>query len=199
MMDQYRLGDDKKNEEEKPSLKGDLLLEHRKVFLFGEINQKKSQEVCEKLLYLNEVDHNKPIVLFINSQGGHVEAGDSLHDLIRFINARVIVVGSGFVASAGTHIYLAAEKEDRYALPNTRFMIHQPSGGGYGSASDIRIQMEEIVKMKLRISKVIADQTGQPLEKVKQDVERDYWMTAEEAKDYGVVCQIAKSEKEILL
>ena len=107
------------------------------------------------------------------------------------------VIGTGWVASAATTIYLAAEKENRFSLPNTRFLVHQPSGGSRGSASDIAIQAQEIVKMRARINKLIADETGQPLERVAQDTDRDYWMSADEAIEYGIVNRIVKSASEI--
>ena len=107
------------------------------------------------------------------------------------------VIGTGWVASAATTIYLAAEKENRFSLPNTRFLVHQPSGGSRGSASDIAIQAQEIVKMRARINKLISDETGQPLERVAQDTDRDYWMSADEAIEYGIVSRIVKSASDI--
>lgn len=170
----------------------DPLLKHRQIFLFGEINQDQAESTCRKLAYLDQEDH-EPIKLFINSQGGHVEAGDSIHDFIKFIKSEVLVIGSGYVASAGTHIYLAAKKENRFSLPNTRFMVHQPSGGGRGSASDLQIQMQQILEMKERIARMTSEATGQPVEKIRQDMNRDFWLTAEEALEYGIVGKIIAS------
>ena len=142
-------------------------------------------------------ENDEPISIYISSPGGHVESGDVVYDIIKFIKPVVRVIGTGWVASAATTIYLAAEKENRFSLPNTRFLVHQPSGGSRGSASDIAIQAQEIVKMRARINKLIADETGQPLERVAQDTDRDYWMSAEEAIEYGIVSRIVKSAAEI--
>ena len=174
----------------------DPLLKHRKVFIFGEINQEQAENLCKKLAYLDQESHD-PIELFINSQGGHVEAGDSIHDFIKFVRSEVIMIGSGYVASAGTHIYLAAKKENRYSLPNTRFMIHQPSGGGQGCASDLKIQMEQIIAMKERIVKITSEATGQDIDRVRRDIDRDYWLTAQEALDYGIVGKIITSRSTL--
>ncbi|WP_330927440.1 ATP-dependent Clp protease proteolytic subunit [Candidatus Sororendozoicomonas aggregata] len=182
--------------EENKGFNVDLLLKYRQVFLFGEIDQTQAEKLCKKLTYLDQESH-KPIKLFINSQGGHVEAGDSIHDFIKFVHAPIITIGSGYVASAGTHIYLAAKKENRFSLPNTRFMIHQPSGGGQGRASDLKIQMEQIIEMKERIIKITAEATGQPIERVRKDIDRDYWLTAQEALDYGIVGKIITSRASL--
>ncbi len=172
------------------------LFKARIVLLFGEISQKVAQSTTAQLLALSH-DGEEPIRLFINSQGGHVEAGDTIHDMIRFIKPKVKVIGTGWVASAGAHIFLAAARENRYSLPNTRFMIHQPLGGAGGPASDIAIEAKEIIKMRRRINQAIADATGQPFEKVEQDTDRNFWMTAAEARDYGVVTHIVKSVDEM--
>jgi ATP-dependent Clp protease protease subunit len=165
------------------------LLKTRSIIISGEITQALAEKVTAKLLILQEMG-DQPIKLFINSQGGHVEAGDTIHDMIRFIKPRVVVIGTGWVASAGISIFLAADKENRYSLPNTRYMIHQPLGGVQGQATDIRIEAEEILKVRSRINKLISERTGQPLEKVEKDTLRNYWMDAKEAEDYGIVQQI---------
>src|SRR5690606_31480287 len=141
------------------------LFSARTVTIFGEINEKVARSVTEKLLAL-AAESNDPITLYISSPGGHVESGDVVYDIIKFIEPEVRVVGTGWVASAATTIYLAAKKENRFALPNTRFLVHQPSGGSRGRASDIQIQAEQIIKMRARINQLIADETGQPLERV---------------------------------
>jgi len=153
--------------------------------------------VVAQLLALAE-ESSDPIQLFINSQGGHVEAGDSIHDIVGYIEPKVQVIGTGYVASAGTHIYLAAEKEDRYCLPNTRFLIHQPSGGAGGSASDIAIQAQQIVKMKERLAQVIASRTGAAIERVREDIERDKWMDTEEAIEYGIVSRVVYKSRDLV-
>lgn len=176
-------------EEEQPSATGLVMskfLAARTILIFGGIDHKLAQIVSTQLLYLDHLNHD-PIKVFVNSPGGHVESGDTIHDLINFIESPVAVIGTGWVASAGTHIFLAAAKERRYCLPNTRFLIHQPSGGAQGRAGDIAIQAQEIVKMRERLARVIADKTGQKIERVREDIERDYWMSTEEAKDYGIL------------
>jgi ATP-dependent Clp protease protease subunit len=172
------------------------LLGIRTILIYGEINQKLAKEITEKLLILS-AKSTQPIKLIINSQGGHVESGDTIFDMIRFCKAPVNVLGTGWVASAAALIYLAAPKAHRYCLPNTRFMIHQPLGGMIGTATDLAIEAKEIVKMKRRINETIAKQTGQTLEKIEKDTDRNYWMSAGEAKKYGIVGKIISSEDEI--
>jgi ATP-dependent Clp protease, protease subunit len=168
------------------------LFKSRTITIFGEINQKVAESTVAQLLAL-AVENDDPIRIFINSPGGHVESGDSIHDMIRFIKPEVKVIGTGWVASAGAHIYLAAKKENRLCLPNTRFLIHQPLGGAGGKATDIAIEAKEIIKMRRRINEVIARETGQPLERVEKDTDRNYWMSAEEAKEYGLVSRIIEN------
>ncbi len=190
------------DEEEGESSKGSnaaimaKFLEARTVLLFGGVDQKLSERVATQLLYLDHISHD-PIKLIINSPGGHVESGDTIHDLLDFIESPVAVVGTGWVASIATHIFLAAPKERRFCLPNTRFLIHQPSGGAQGRAGDIAIQAEEIVKMRERIARVIAARTGTPYEKVIEDIERDYWMSTEEAKAYGILGTVVSKMSDI--
>lgn len=172
------------------------LLKTRTIIISGEITQDVAARVSAELLILQELG-DEPIKLFINSQGGHVEAGDTIHDMIRFIKPRVIIIGTGWVASAGITIYLAAEKQDRYSLPNTRYMIHQPLGGVRGQATDIQIEAEEIIKIRRRINGLISERTGQPLEKVEKDTLRNYWLDAQEAKAYGIVQQIITGYDEV--
>jgi ATP-dependent Clp protease protease subunit len=162
------------------------LYESRTILVMGEINALVAERVTGQLLGLSG-QSGEPIRLFINSPGGHVESGDTIHDMIKFVEPRVIMVGTGWVASAGTHIYLAVPREDRYALPNTRFMIHQPLGGVGGRAADLQIEAEEMLKARERLNRTIAEATGQPLAKVKKDTDRNFWMSPEEARDYGIV------------
>ena len=179
-----------------PSLLENTLFEARRIFIYGEIDQKLARDVSQKLIAMSEAS-DADIVIFINSQGGHVEAGDTIHDLIRFVKPNVKIVGTGWVASAGAHIYVAAERENRLSLPNTRFMLHQPAGGIRGQAADIGIEAREIVKMRERLNKILADRTGQPLEKIQEDTDRNFWMSAEEAKDYGLVGAIIESSEAL--
>ena len=178
------------------NLIGKKLFESRAITIFGEINDKIARSVTEKLLAL-AAENDEPLSIYISSPGGHVESGDVVYDMIKFIKPEVKVIGTGWVASAATTIYLAAKKENRFSLPNTRFLVHQPSGGSRGDATDIKIQAEEIVKMRGRINQLIADETGQPLERVAKDTDRDYWMSVEDAIEYGIVGKVVSSVSEI--
>lgn len=172
------------------------MLKSRTIFICGEINQKLAETVCSQLLLLEQMG-DEPIKIFLNSQGGHVESGDTIHDMIKFIKPEVIIIGTGWVASAGITIYLAAEKENRYSLPNTRYMIHQPLGGFQGQATDIGIEAEEILRVRKRINTIISNASGQSIEKVQRDTDRNYWMNAEEAVNYGIVNKIVTNRSEI--
>lgn len=174
----------------------DLLAKTRAITISGEINQKLAEKVMQQLLFLQELSDD-PIKVFINSQGGHVESGDTIHDMFQFVKPRVIVIGTGWVASAAITIYLGADKKDRYSLPNTRYLIHQPAGGVYGQAADIGIEAKELIKTRQRINRIISEATGQPLEKVEHDTDRNFWMSAAEAKEYGIVNSIISSLAEI--
>jgi ATP-dependent Clp protease protease subunit len=188
-------GRDKKGKKEKePKSKlEEKFLETRTILLFGEISQKSAREVCEKLILLSSLSDD-PIKLIINSQGGHVEAGDTIHDMLTFVKPKVKILGTGWVASAGALIYVAVPVEDRYSLTNTRFMLHQPSGGVGGQASDISIEAQEILKMRDRLNKIFSVQTGQPVERIERDTDRNFWMSADEAKQYGLVGKVITSQ-----
>ena len=172
------------------------LLKNRTLTIFGEIDKAVAQRTVEKLLALS-FDNDDPITLFIGSPGGHVESGDTIFDMIRFVKPMVRVVGTGWVGSIATHIYLAAEREHRLALPNTRFLIHQPAGGFGGDASDIEIHAREMLKTRERINATIAERTGQPLERVAEDTDRDHWMSVEEGIEYGLVGRVVSSVADI--
>jgi ATP-dependent Clp protease, protease subunit len=172
------------------------LFKRRTLTVFGEINQEVARRTVEKLLVLS-YESDDPITLYIGSPGGHVESGDSIFDMIRFIKPQVRIVGTGWVGSIATHIYLSVDKAQRYALPNTRFLIHQPAGGFGGSASDIAIQAKEIVKTRERINQIIAEQTGQPLDRITADTERDFWMSVEESIEYGIVGKVIQNIDEL--
>ncbi|TKI05185.1 ATP-dependent Clp protease proteolytic subunit [Martelella alba] len=172
------------------------LLDARSLIISGEINQALTEKVVAQLLILQEIN-DKPIRIFLNSQGGHVEAADTIHDIIKFIKPEVQIIGTGWVASAGITIFLAAQHKNRFALPNTRFMIHQPLGGVQGQATDIEIEAKEILRMLDRVNRLISDATGQPLEKVRKDTDRNFWLSASEALDYGIVGSIIASHAEL--
>lgn len=187
----------KKEGNERPDrIEEQLSFKSRYVLVFGEVNDTMAQAVCRRLLALSE-DSDAPITMMISSPGGHVESGDAIHDMIRFVRAPVTTVGTGWVASAGAHIFLSPPKERRVCLPNTRFMIHQPAGGAGGQASDIAIQAREIIKTRERLARVIAKQTGKSYEAVLADMERDYWMSAEEAIKYGIVSRVIEQQKDL--
>ncbi len=172
------------------------LFESRTILIHGEVTSRLAQEITAQLLALSTASDD-PITIFLHSEGGHVEAGDTIHDMIKFVKPRVRIIGTGWVASAGTHIYLAAAKRDRFCLPNTRFMIHQPLGGVGGRATDIRIEAEEIIKARERLNRTIADATGQPIEKVEIDTDRNHWMSPEEAQAYGIVGKVIKTSSDL--
>ena len=174
------------------------LLKQRKVLIFGAINDKLARDVTGRLLSLAS-DSAAPIDVYINSPGGHVESGDTIHDMIRFVagDVPVRVIGTGWVASAGALIFLAGKKENRVCLPNTRFLLHQPMGGVRGPATDIDIEAREIIKMRERINRMIAAETGQTYEKVASDTDRNYWMGADEAIAYGLVSRVVNTAKDL--
>lgn len=172
------------------------LFKARTVLIFGDVDMKMAERICAQLLAY-AAEGSDPIRVVINSPGGHVESGDTIHDVIRFVGAPVKMIGTGWVASAGAHIYLGARKENRFCLPNTRFLLHQPMGGVRGPASDISIEAEEIIKMRERINRIIARETGQSYEKVVADTDRNFWMSAEQAKAYGLVSRIIDRADEV--
>lgn len=168
----------------------------RTVLIFGTITDASAAETARRLIAL-DADSADSIDVIVSSPGGHLESGDSIHDLIRFIRAPVRMIGSGWVGSAATHVYLAAPRERRFCLPNTRFLIHQPSGGVGGKAEDIAIQAQEIVRARRRIAELIARETGKALETILKDIDRDYWLSAQEAIDYGLVGRIITARDQL--
>ncbi len=196
--------DDEKEKKENEGMKPDqpmapvqmALFKARTVLIFGEIDMKVAERVCGQLIAY-AADGQGDIRVIINSPGGHVESGDTIHDMIRFCGPRVKMIGTGWVASAGAHIFLGAEKENRFCLPNTRFLLHQPLGGVTGQASDITIEAEEIIKMRERINRIIARETGQTYEKVVHDTDRNFWIGAEDAVTYGLVSRVVARSTEV--
>ncbi|HVZ43147.1 MAG TPA: ATP-dependent Clp protease proteolytic subunit [Ramlibacter sp.] len=168
----------------------------RTVMVFGTISDTSASDITRRLIAL-DADSPLPIDLIVSSPGGHLESGDAIHDMIRFIGAPVNMIGTGWVGSAATHLYLAVPRERRYCTPNTRFLIHQPSGGAGGPASDIAIHAQEIIKARERVARTISRETGRPLEKVLEDIERDRWLSAEEAIEYGLVGRIIQNKNDI--
>lgn len=168
----------------------------RTVLVFGAISDSSASEIARRLIAL-DADSSAPINMLVSSPGGHLESGDAIHDILRFISAPVNVIGTGWVGSAATHMYLGVPRERRYCTPNTRFLIHQPSGGAGGQASDIAIHAQEILKARERVARVISRETGKPLDTVLQDIERDRWLSAQEAVEYGLVGRIIEHKTEL--
>lgn len=187
---------DKKNDEPQGSPVQQALFKSRTVLIFGEVDMKMAERVSAQLIAL-ATEGDGDIRILLNSPGGHVESGDTIHDMIRFIGPKVKIIGTGWVASAGAHIFLGAEKENRFCLPNTRFLLHQPLGGVQGQASDISIEAEEIIKMRERLNRIIARETGQSFEKVVADTERNFWIGSEDAIKYGLVNRIVSSLSDV--
>ena len=169
----------------------------RTVLVFGAINDQSAADTVRRLIALDAASPTEPIDMLVSSPGGHLESGDTVHDVIRFISAPVRMIGTGWVGSAATHLFLSVPKERRFCLPQTRFLIHQPSGGAGGQATDIAIMAREIIKARERIAKVIARETGQKLEKVLVDIERDNWMGPEEAIEYGLISRIIENRRDL--
>jgi len=191
--------EDKGRQPDMPMTSGPVqnaLFKSRTVLVFGEIDMRLAERVTAQLTAL-AAESDEPIRMIINSPGGHVESGDTIHDMIRFCGPPVKVIGTGWVASAGAHIFLGAKKENRLCLPNTRFLLHQPAGGARGQASDIEIEAQEILKMRDRVNRMIAEETGQSIERINQDTRRNFWMNAKEAIEYGLVSRIVKSVAEV--
>jgi ATP-dependent Clp protease protease subunit len=191
--------DDKGSKPDMPMTAGPVqnaLFKARTVLVFGEVNMRMAERVTAQLTAL-AAESDKDIRVIINSPGGHVESGDTIHDFIRFCGPKVKVIGTGWVASAGAHIFLGAKREDRFCLPNTRFLLHQPLGGVRGQASDIQIEAQEIIKMRDRVNRIIAEETGQTFEKIVKDTQRNFWMGAEEAKAYGLVSKIITNQSDV--
>ena len=182
--------------EEKKDDVGALMLKARTVLVNGDVNQELAQKVISQLVVL-DVESHDPIKVIITSPGGHVDSGFAIHDILRFIQSPIITIGAGWVASIAVPIFFGAPKGSRFTLPSTRFLIHQPSGGAGGQAADIRIEAQEIIKLRNRINEMIAQETGQPIEKIAKDSERNFWMTAQEAVDYGIADKIISTSDEI--
>lgn len=175
---------------------GKLYFKSRTVIVAGAINDKLAQRTVAHLLALAE-ESDKPINMLISSPGGHVESGDMIHDVVKFIRPTVRTIGSGWVASAGALIFVAAKKENRYCLPNTRFLIHQPSGGIGGTSSDMMIQAEQVRLMRDRLNQIFAEATGQKVERIEKDTQRDFWLNTQEALNYGLLGQVIRSADDL--
>ena len=184
---------DKDEEKKEKGLAGHVsieLLKRRTLLLTGEISRESAQSIMAQLILLAEDAPDNPVRLFINSPGGDVDAGFAMFDMVRFIPSPVNMISAGLTASAAVVVLLASPKERRFALPNARFLIHQPSTGVRGAAADIQIEASEILKSRDKINRLIAQETGKTPDQVDQDTKRNFWMDAEEAKAYGLVSEI---------
>jgi ATP-dependent Clp protease protease subunit len=179
-----------------PKAAADALFAARTVLVFGEVNTALARSVTAQLVALSSLGKD-PIRVLVNSPGGHVESGDTIHDVIKAVAPQVIMIGTGWVASAGALIYVAARKENRYALPNTRFLLHQPLGGAGGPSSDIEIEATQILLMRERLTRIFADATGQPQDKVMRETERNLWIAAREACAYGLVNRVIERLSDV--
>ena len=173
------------------------LLDSRTILLCGPVTDDLAREVMAQLLVLDGMDAKKPIKVFINSPGGSVDAGFAIYDAMRFVSAPVHSICAGLAASAATVILLGAAKGRRWSLPNTRYLIHQPSTGMQGTASDVEIGAKEILVLRGKVNKLLAEETGQTVERIADDTRRDYWMSADEAKAYGLIQHVCATAAEL--
>jgi ATP-dependent Clp protease protease subunit len=186
---------EEENEKKKDDY-GSLMLKTRTILVNGQVDQELAQKVISQLIVLDAECHD-PIRVIVTSPGGHIDSGYAIHDMMKFIESPITTIGAGWVASIAVPIFFGAPKGKRFSLPGTRFLIHQPSGGAGGQAADIRIEAQEIIKIRKRINEMIARETGQPVDKVSKDSERNFWMTAEEALAYGIIDRIISKSTEV--
>lgn len=189
------------DEEEKKAAKmpdpfTEKFLKTRQIILTGEINKDLADTIVRQLLILDS-EANKPIYMYIDSPGGDVDAGFAIFDMIRFVKSPVYLIGMGLIASAATLILLAVPKDKRVGLPNSRYLIHQPLGGMRGVATDIEIYAKDMEKIRAKLNKLISDETGTSLEQVTKDTDRDFWLDANEAVEYGLISKIISNSGEL--
>jgi len=185
---------DKKNPEN--DVLTEKFLKTRQILLSGEINKDLAEKIIRQLLVL-ESDNDKTIYIYIDSPGGDVDAGYAIFDMIRFIKAPVVIIGMGLIASAAALVLLAVSKENRVGLPNSHYLIHQPMSGMKGVATEIEIHAQELAKTRSKLNKLIAEETGKPIEQVEKDTNRDYWLNAEEAEQYGLISEIIAKRADL--
>lgn len=190
--------DAKKKAPEMPDPLTEKFIKTRQIILSGEINKDLAEKIVRQLLVLESDDAEKPVYIYIDSPGGDVDAGFAIFDMIRFVSCPVFLIGMGLIASAAALILLAVDKEHRLALPNSRYLIHQPSSGMRGVATDIEIHAKEMERTKAVLNKIISEQTGKSFEQVCADTNRDYWLNSSEAVEYGLVSKIVNSRKELV-
>ncbi len=190
--------DDDKKSKDSDKFEGLMqkLMKTRTVLVAGTINQEVAEKVMAQLLAL-DADCSDPITVVVTSPGGHVDSGYAIHDTMKFLNSPVRTIGAGWVASIGVPIFFGGARGQRYSLPNTRFLLHQPSGGAGGQTSDIRIEAKEILKIREKINTLISTETGKSIEQVAKDSDRNFWMSAEEALAYGLVSKVISNKSEL--
>jgi ATP-dependent Clp protease protease subunit len=188
--------EEKENDQPQQEGFGQKLLKSRTVLLTGEVDQELAERIMAQLMIL-DADSHDPIRMIITSQGGHVDSGFAIHDMMRFVESDIHAIGAGWVASIAVPILFGAKKEHRMALPNTRFLLHQPSGGAGGQLQDIRIEAQEMLKIREHLNQLIADETGQPIERIRKDSDRNYWMSADEAKEYGIITKVVSAVSDV--
>lgn len=184
------------NEKKEQDSLAEKVLKTRTILLSGEVNKPLAEKVVKQLLLL-EADGDDPIKVFIDSPGGDVDAGFAIFDMIRFVKPEVYTIGMGLVASAGALILLAADKEHRLGFPNSHYLIHQPLSGIRGVATEIEIHAKELEKLRTKLNKLIADETGTPMEQVEKDTDRDYWLNAEESVEYGLISRVISKRADL--
>jgi len=189
--------EEKKNKTNDEDALMQKFLNTRQIILAGEINKELSEKIVRQLLLMESLSATKPIYIYIDSPGGDADAGFAIFDMIRFIKAPVYTIGMGLVASAASIILLAASKERRFGMPNSHYLIHQPLSGIKGVATEIEIHAKELEKMRVKINKLIAEETGTDEKKVAKDTDRDCWLNAKESVEYGLISKIAKNRKDI--
>lgn len=190
--------DAKKKAPEMPDPLAEKFIKTRQIILSGEINKDLAEKIVRQLLVLEADDAEKPVYIYIDSPGGDVDAGFAIFDMIRFVSCPVYLIGMGLIASAAALILLAVDKDHRLALPNSRYLIHQPSSGMRGVATDIEIHAKEMERTKAVLNKIISEQTGKSIEQVSADTNRDYWLNSEESVEYGLVSRIINSRKDLV-
>lgn len=182
--------------EQLPEVLADKFLQTRSIMLSGEIDKEKAERVIKQMLIL-DAEGSEPIKLFINSPGGDVDAGFAIFDIARFVKSEIIMIGVGLIASAATLVLLAVPKERRVGLPNSSYLIHQPMSKMEGVATDIEIYAAQLEKTRDRLNAIVSEQTGQSIDVVKKDTDRDYWLNSEEALSYGLISRVVKNIEEI--
>ncbi len=197
-MNEINFQDDDEKDNKRPDPIGEKLMKSRIIMITDVITKKLAQSTIGQLLILEQEDPEKEIKVFINSPGGDADAGFAIYDMMKFIKPKVKNICAGVAASAAVIILLGADKKNRVSLPNSRILIHQPSTGVHGTASDIQIEASEILKCREKINRMISDETNREFEKVENDTKRNYWMSAEEAVEYGLISKIIKTQSDLL-